>query len=125
MKVLIVDDVRTIDEAIKIGMERNSWFSKQDPSKFDIKLCRTFESGRRTLNGSEQFDVLLLDHDLGSTYVYNDGSALMRDLERKAYQEHVFPAKLIIPISSNPIGVQNIKVIAGRILDQMKKVEKM
>lgn len=118
MKILIVDDERTEHFALEIAMARSSDFSEelQKSDEHILKLARTYSEARHILESDELFDYLLLDHDLGDSDVYNDGTRLMNMLEEKMFLENKCSFKGIIPISSNPLGVKKIKEISERIL---------
>ena len=65
--------------------------------------------------GNDTFDFLLLDHDLGSIDVYEDGNKLMGILEERYFLEGFRKFSRIIPISSNPVGIKVINQISERI----------
>lgn len=115
MKILIVDDERSEEFALSIAVTRSREFSNSNFKNAKIKIVRTFSEAEKIFKNDEKFDVLLLDHDLASKDVYDDGSKLMKILEERFYVEDFKKFDLIVPISSNPIGVKRIRVIAEKI----------
>lgn len=117
MKVLIVDDERAVDFAMRIAAERNQKFRiflKSIMPK-EVTLVKTFEEAKRIFLSDEKFSFLLMDHDLASTDVHDDGTRLMNILEERFVVEKVSNFKTIIAISSNPRGAATINLIAKRI----------
>lgn len=117
MKVLIVDDDRDIQLAFKIAKDRSYLFRTYFYINAEIEFVRSFKEAKEiflTANDNE-YDFLLLDHDLASVDVYDDGTRLMTLLEERFVVESVKPFKNIIPISSNPIGVERIWNIARKL----------
>ena len=116
MKILIVDDERDIQTAFKIAKERSYLFRTYFYVNAEIVLVRSFKETKEIfLTASEnEYDFLLLDHDLGSQDVYEDGTRLMSILEERFVVEDVKPFSSIIPISSNPIGVELIWNVARK-----------
>lgn len=127
MKILIVDDERSADFAISIAMERSKaftddieMFSHGETTRYN--LVRSFEEAKWILESDEEYDYLLLDHDLGSiTDIYDDGTRLMNILEEKIYHTGIINPKVVIPISSNPSGVTKINSIYKKILERHSK----
>lgn len=119
MKVLIVDDERAVDFAMRIAAERDRKFKifLQSIMPKEVTLVKSFEEAERIFRSDERFSFLLLDHDLGSPDVYDDGTRLMNILEERAVVENVKNMNTIIAISSNPRGVAAINLIAKRIAD--------
>lgn len=117
MKVLIVDDDRDIQLAFKIAKDRSYLFRTYFYINAEIELVRSFKDAKEIfLSANEnEYDFLLLDHDLASVDVYDDGTRLMTLLEERFVVESVKPFKNIIPISSNPIGVERIWNIARKL----------
>lgn len=79
LRVLLIDDVRDL------------------PATF---VARTYEEGRWQLLNA-QWDVLLIDHDLGGVKTGYDIAKLIEELP------HLRPAQVTI-VSSSPVGVRNI-----------------
>jgi CheY-like chemotaxis protein len=116
MKILIVDDERDIQTAIQIAHSRSYPFRLTFQKDAEIILVRSFKNAKEIFLAAteNEFDFLLLDHDLGSLDVYNDGTRLMSILEERFVVEDVKPFSSIIPISSNPIGVERIWNVARK-----------
>ena len=117
MKVLIVDDDRDIQLAFKIAKDRSYMSRTYFYVNAEIILVRSFKEAKEIFLAANDndFDFLLIDHDLASEDVYDDGTRLMSLLEERFVVESVKPFKNIIPISSNPIGVERIWEIARRL----------
>lgn len=127
MKILIVDDERSADFAISIAMERSRaftddvmMFARGDNTRYN--LVRSFEEAKWILESDEEYDYLLLDHDLGSIPdIYDDGTRLMNILEEKVYRTGILNPKCVVAISSNPSGVSKINGIFKTILERHGK----
>lgn len=125
MKILIVDDERSVEQSMSIASERCSSFGQLILNKETsavVQMVRCFEEAKWILESNEEFDYLLLDHDLGSlTDIYDDGTRLMNILEEKIYHSGIINPKVVIPISSNPSGVTKINSIYKKILERHSK----
>lgn len=88
MKILLIDDVRTLASA---------------------KIARTFAEGISALR-DEQWDVLLLDHDLGEEDG-KDGTGIMNWLEENTQ----YLPKQITLVTSNPVGKERMQKIVDKL----------
>jgi len=115
MRILVIDDLRTVSEAYSIAKNRSKWYSENCHDMDSFVLINNFEDARKEFEKDTIFDVLLLDHDLGSANVYNDGTALLKILEERKFLEGFKKFSKIIPVSSNPVGIQRIREISERL----------
>lgn len=112
--VLIIDDAKSQEECLSIARSRSVEFSKLNDSELDIKFIRAYED---TYNlAMEEFnregiyyDYLLLDHDLGSDWIANDGTKLIRFVYNNAGRNQYRMFGDIICISNNPVGRKRIE----------------
>lgn len=93
MKILVIDDQRDI---------------KAD------KVARTFTDGINALK-SDKWDVLYLDHDLGSFVdgVEKTGYDIMVFLEENT---EYLPGRIEI-VSSNPVGRRNMQIVIDKLYE--------
>ena len=121
MKILIIDDERSEELAMNIAKDRSPIFlnAMRSAEEVEVTIIRTYNEAFLQFGKGIMFDFLLLDHDLGSENVYDDGTQLMNILEELAVEHDWYVADHIVAISSNPTGVQKINLIAAR-LEMMK-----
>lgn len=121
MKILIIDDERSEELAFSIAKERSPIFlnAMRNAKDVEVTIIRTYDEAFLQFGKGIMFDFLLLDHDLGSENVYDDGTQLMNILEELAHEHDWYVADHVVAISSNPTGVQKINLIAAR-LEMMK-----
>ena len=99
----------------KIYSERIVELRESIQSHLNMKFSIPNELVKEMFLGNDTFDFLLLDHDLGSIDVYEDGNKLMGILEERYFLEGFRKFSRIIPISSNPVGIKVINQISERI----------
>jgi hypothetical protein len=119
MNILIIDDERTVELALQIAKDRSPIFlnAMRGLAESDVKvtLIRTYDEAFLQFGKGIMFDFLLLDHDLGSENIYDDGTQLMNILEELAHEHDWYVANHVVAISSNPTGVQKINLVAARL----------
>jgi CheY-like chemotaxis protein len=108
MKVLLIDDQRT-PVLIK--------------SQYDIQVTSVatdYNEGIRALKEDGPFDLLLLDHDLGS---YNEDGREMTgtDIMQFLLENPIYLPIDIYVVSANPVGAQRMREMAKRAYDQKRK----
>jgi CheY-like chemotaxis protein len=113
MRILIVDDFRTVSDCLKIAFDRSEWFLENTSGKsFDVTQVQTFEEASEIFQSdSEEFDCILLDYNLNSDFIPNNGEKLMRILINKFRKDSrclVDVIEQIIPITSDEIGLKRI-----------------
>lgn len=92
MRTLLIDDMREIQADV---------------------VARNYATGIKALELMGPFDILLLDHDLGSEEPKETGYGIMCFLEENT---EYLPKEIII-VSSNPVGRENIQ----RVIDSLKR----
>lgn len=105
MKYLIVDDVRSVEMALLIAEDRTG---RACPSSSEITLVRTYQEGLEQLCSDTFWDVVLMDHDLGSADVNDDGTRLMNKYEEYIHDKPLNIGRFVV-ISSNPRGSENME----------------
>jgi CheY-like chemotaxis protein len=119
MRILIVDDFRTVSECIKIAYGRSEWFLENASGKsFDITQVQTFEEASEIFQSDSQFDCILLDYNLNSDFIPNNGDKLMRILIQKFWKDSlclVDVIEQIIPITSDEIGLKRINELREKL----------
>lgn len=118
-KILLVDDSREVLEAFKIAKERSEEFYKfwktidQD---VNVRFTKTYEEAKDILESDETFDWLLLDNNLNSDWVVNDGQKLMKILFNKFRNTNKINFKNIVCISSD----ENARNRIDEMINKMK-----
>ena len=107
MKILIIDDLRSVDLAIEIATSRCSTFNLYTPD-YSVVLAKTYSEACAILNKEEYWDYILLDHDLVGTDIYDDGTKLINLIEERFFEKKINFGE-IISISSNPVATRKIK----------------
>jgi len=103
-KILLVDDSREVLEAFKIAKERSEEFYKfwkTIDQNVNVRFTKTYEEAKDILESDETFDWLLLDNNLNSDWVVNDGQKLMKILFNKFRNTNKINFKNIVCISSD------------------------
>jgi DNA-binding response OmpR family regulator len=97
MKVLMIDDLKKIEE----------FFTPEEMLGFSrLEIARTYKEGLHLLD-EDNWDVLLLDHDLGG---YKDGMDILDYLE--------------IKMLTNPRSIpKKIKIITRNLAERLKMEE--
>ena len=124
--ILIIDDSKFQSECLSIARDRSIKFSKLNESELDIKFIRayenTFDLAMEEFNRDGiYYDYLLLDHDLGSDFVANDGTKLIRFVYNMAGQNNYRMFGDIICISNNPVGRKRIETTVESIEKFLKR----
>jgi response regulator of citrate/malate metabolism len=104
MKLLMIDDLKKIEEFISI--DKQKMFSK-------IKIARTFKEGLKSLD-EEEWDLLLLDHDLGGV---KDGMDILDYLEIQLINNPKKIPKKIEIITRNPAEKRKMELLAQKLTD--------
>ena len=113
MKILIVDDERSISLAIEIAKSRSNKFTN-DKNEYDIDIVRDYDSSVDMIS-KNIYEYVLLDHDLADKDdVYKDGSKLLNYIEERSFYGFD-TVKDIIPISSNPVGIKRINMVREKL----------
>lgn len=87
-------------------------------------LCRTYSDGEKALRLMGPWDVLYLDHDLGSMGIERTetgkeltGYSIMEFLENNP---QYLPKKIVV-VSDNPVGRKKIEVVIERLCKNKEK----
>ncbi len=103
-KILLVDDSREVLEAFKIAKERSEEFYKfweTIDQNVNVRFAKTYEDAKLILESNETFDWLLLDNNLNSDWVVNDGQKLIKILYNQFRNTNKINFKNIVCISSD------------------------
>lgn len=103
-KILLVDDSREVLEAFKIARERSEEFYKfwkNIDQNVNVRFAKTYEDAKHILESNETFDWLLLDNNLNSDWVVNDGQKLIKILYNQFRNTNKINFKNIVCISSD------------------------
>jgi len=90
-RFLVIDDLRIFDNV--------------------TSYARTFEDGISELKNNGPWDILYLDHDLGSVDDEKTGYGILLFLEQN---KNLLPEEIIL-VSANPVGVKRMKQILEKI----------
>ena len=93
MRILLIDDIRNIEASV---------------------IARSFEEGIRQLKINGPWDVLLLDHDLGS-FDENGREYTGYDIMCWLEENTEFLPGSIDCVSANPIGRRRIEVVRNKL----------
>jgi len=93
MRILILDD----------DPDRHEWFEKAFSGK-DITKAYTYEEAVSALDSGKKYDVVFLDHDLGSV---ENGVDVATHIA-KSIPEHSIP-ELVWIHSMNPVGARRME----------------
>ena len=119
MKILIVDDFRSVSDCLKIALGRSEWFRENSSGKsFEITQIQTFEEASEIFQSDSEFDCILLDYNLNSDFIPNNGEKLMRILINKFRKDSrclVDVIEQIIPITSDEIGLKIINKLREKL----------
>jgi hypothetical protein len=113
MKILLIDDLRSKEEAIFVVSQRYGRDISSEEHEWTI--CRTFLEGREAFMSGNEWDLLLMDHDLGGGNFREDGTLLMSIMEELFFISGRVITNHMYVISSNPIGSSRMSQIFGRI----------
>lgn len=123
-RYLIIDDVRSVDQVMGWRLQ------EQGGDSLVIHLMRTYDEGFakvfKSLMNNEPYDILFLDHDLGSAKsgydLLNHIVDLCFDTQGNANELFDRLPKTIECVSSNPPGRANIESLV-KFIDKTKKGE--
>jgi response regulator of citrate/malate metabolism len=108
MKVLMIDDLKKIEE----------FFTKEEIATFSrLEIARTYKEGMRLLD-EENWDLLLLDHDLGG---FKDGMDILDYLEIKLLINPLAVPKKIKIITKNLAEILKMEELAKKLTDENYK----
>jgi len=120
-KILLVDDSREVLEAFKIAKERSEEFYKSWETidqNVNVRFAKTYEDAKHILESNETFDWLLLDNNLNSDWVVNDGQKLIKILYNQFRNTNKINFKNIVYISSDEKARNRI----DEMINKMKEV---
>lgn len=120
-KILLVDDSREILEAFQIAKERSEEFYKfweTIDQNVNVRFAKTYEDAKLILESNETFDWLLLDNNLNSDWVVNDGQKLIKILYNQFRNTNKINFKNIVCISSDEKARNRI----DEMINKMKEV---
>lgn len=90
MKTLLIDDLRNIEATV---------------------VARTYAEGIQALRNDGPFDILYLDHDLGSENPNDTGYGIMCFLEEF---RDLLPKRIEL-VTANPVGRKNMQVVIDKL----------
>ena len=118
MKLLLIDDLRSFDDAKLIAVSRYRGASFVMERISSVSIARTLDTARVLLE-KEHFDVLLVDHDLGETD--SCGADALKHLIETYLNDHKQLPEHVFAVSSNPAGIKKIEGYAKDIQRLRKK----
>ena len=112
MKILLIDDIRTIRQAKQFLAEvLSSGLSKEAFSLEKFSVARTFEEGLEKIK-EKTWDIVILDNDLGNKdNAHKDGYDILCWLEE--HQEFL-PQKIVL-ITQNTVAKQKMQVVIDKL----------
>lgn len=125
MKYLIIDDIRDFSH-----LKGTKWFNKKfecgyDPDVDVVVIARTYTAAiDMLLSVSQTWDVVFLDHDLGS--LKKTGYDIVKYLELMFFEDfhslaHIYD---LVCVSSNPVGKKNIETTWNKIIEAKNERQK-
>jgi len=104
MKMLLIDDMRSVEEAVNIAKQRYSDGNVTDLATV-TDIARTLDEAMLKLEDN-RYSILLVDHDLGESDTC--GADALKYLIDRYFDVGSALPRYVFAVSSNPAGIKKI-----------------